>query len=75
MRFIPTRVHAMLDDLVGLLLIAAPYLLGVADRVVWPHLILGLFELGAAPTTRTLPDTVRAPSGVGSLGETPPGDR
>jgi len=31
MRFIPTRIHGMLDYSTGLLLIAAPYLLGIAD--------------------------------------------
>ena len=56
MRFIPTRVHGMLDYASGLLLIVAPYLFGFADRVYWPHLILGLAEIGAGLMTRTVPD-------------------
>lgn len=31
MRFVPTRVHGMLDYLIGVLLIAAPWLLDFAD--------------------------------------------
>ena len=31
MRFIPTRVHGVLDYLVGLILMAAPWFLGFAD--------------------------------------------
>lgn len=74
-RMIPMPVHLLLDGASGLLLAASPWLFGFADRVFWPHLILGLLEVGAALTTRTVPDTIRAPSGVGSLGETPPRDR
>ncbi len=43
MRFIPTRVHGMLDYIVGLLLIAAPWLFGFADggAETWVPVILG----------------------------------
>ena len=43
MRFIPTRVHGMLDYLVGVLLIAAPWLFGFArgGAETWIPVILG----------------------------------
>jgi hypothetical protein len=59
-RFIPTRIHGVLDYLVGLLLIAAPWLFDFADGGVkqWLPVILGAgallyslltdYELGAA---------------------------
>ncbi|WP_309086135.1 SPW repeat protein [Chelativorans sp.] len=44
MQIIPTRTHGVLDYLVGLLLIAAPWLLGFADGgpAQWVPVILGL---------------------------------
>lgn len=43
MRFIPTRVHGVLDYLVGLLLIAAPWVLGFAagGAETWIPVVLG----------------------------------
>lgn len=43
MRVIPTKVHGVLDYLVGLLLIAAPWLFGFADggAETWVPVILG----------------------------------
>jgi hypothetical protein len=58
-RVIPMSVHLMLDLASGALLAASPWLFGFADRLYWPHLILGLVEVGAALTTRTVPDTTR----------------
>jgi hypothetical protein len=47
MRFIPTRIHGVLDYLVGLLLIAAPWLLGFADggAETWVPVALGVGAL------------------------------
>lgn len=45
MRFIPTRIHAVLDYLIGLALIAAPWLFGFADdggAAMWIPIILGV---------------------------------
>jgi hypothetical protein len=43
MRFIPTRIHGMLDYLIGALLIIAPWVLGFADGGAeqWVPIILG----------------------------------
>lgn len=48
MRFLPTRIHGALDYLMGLLLIASPWLFGFADvggAAVWLPVILGLGAL------------------------------
>jgi hypothetical protein len=44
MRFIPTRIHGVLDYLSGLLLIASPYIFGFADGTIiqWLPQVLGL---------------------------------
>lgn len=43
MRVIPTRIHGMIDYIVGLLLIVAPWLFGFADGGAeqWTPIILG----------------------------------
>ena len=46
-------VHLGLDGANGLLLAASPWLLGFAHQVFWPHLMLGLIEIGAARCTET----------------------
>ncbi len=57
-RVIPMPVHLAVDAAGGLLLAASPWIFGFADRVFWPHLIIGLLEIGAALMTRTTPDTL-----------------
>ena len=54
MRFIPTRIHGVLDYLVGALLIAAPYLFGFATGGAkqWLPMILGLGAIGYSLLTR-----------------------
>jgi hypothetical protein len=64
-RMIPMPVHLFLDVAAGALLAVSPWLFGFADRVFWPHLILGLLEVGAGLMTRTTPETV-APIGTRS---------
>src|SRR3954447_632285 len=51
---IPTRMHAMLDYLVGILLIAAPWLFGFADETSagkWISIIAGVAMLGMSAMT------------------------
>jgi len=52
---ISMRTHLTLDLLSGIVLAASPWLFGFADYVWGPHLILGLFEIVAALTTRRQP--------------------
>lgn len=59
-RKIPMSTHLGLDAGSGALLAVSPWLFGFAEFVHWPHLVLGLVEIGAALTTRTTPDDRRA---------------
>jgi hypothetical protein len=64
-RMIPMPVHLFLDVAAGALLAVSPWLFGFADRVAWPHLILGLLEIGMGLTTSTTPATAAAATTVG----------
>ncbi len=59
-RKIPMSAHLGLDAMSGALLAVSPWLFNFDERVYLPHLVLGLFEIGAALTTRTVPDDVTA---------------
>ena len=56
-RLIPMPLHLGVDIAGGVLLAASPWLFGFADRVRWPHVVLGLVEIGTSLMTRTTPDT------------------
>ena len=51
-RVLPFGFHLTLDFFAGVFLAASPWLLGFADRVWAPHLIVGLFEVVASLSTR-----------------------
>lgn len=53
MRILSTRVHGVLDYVVGLLLIVAPWLLGFADggAETWVPVVLGVAALGLSVFT------------------------
>lgn len=55
-KLIPLRVHLSLDVLSGALLASSPWLFGFADVVYWPHVLLGIAEVGAGLLTRKIPD-------------------
>lgn len=52
---IPLPIHLGLDILSGIVLAVSPWLFGFADDIWWPHLILGLIEIGAGLLTQTHP--------------------
>jgi hypothetical protein len=60
---ISVPAHLWLDGLGGVLLALSPWLFAFSDLIVWPHLMLGLIEIGAALTTRTRPGYERSPAG------------
>ena len=55
-KLIPMPMHLAGDIAAGVLLAASPWLFGFADQVYWPHVIVGLAEIGAGLMTRTTPD-------------------
>lgn len=54
-KILSMRVHLMLDLASGILLAASPWLFGFHDYVYMPHLVLGLFEIGASLVTKMIP--------------------
>lgn len=58
MPVIPMPMHLMADIGAGVLLAASPWLFGFSDTVKWPHVIVGLLEIGAAAMTKTQPQKV-----------------
>lgn len=66
LRVIPFRAHLTLDMMSGIFLAISPWILGFAERVWVPHLILGLVEIGAVLMTRR---TAEEPGG--HIGGTP----
>src|SRR4051794_10140508 len=54
MRIIPTRMHAVMDYAVGVLLIAAPWLFQYADdsaAAKWISIVLGIAMIGLSAVT------------------------
>ena len=50
---IPMSTHLTMDVIAGLILAASPWLFGFADQLYWPHLVLGILEVGAGLFTVT----------------------
>lgn len=67
MRAIPMPVHLGIDIASGVLLALSPWLFGFSDRVFWPHLLVGVMEIGAGLTTRTMPGDRVATTGGQAL--------
>ncbi len=51
-KLIPFGVHLWIDAAGGLLLLVSPWLFGFAEYIRWPHVVVGLLEIGAAFMTR-----------------------
>ena len=51
-KVIPFNVHLGLDAVGGLLLLASPWLFGFSELIWWPHVLVGLAELGVVAMTR-----------------------
>lgn len=50
-RMIPMPMHLTLDILLGIFLIASPWLFSFHDKVKWPHLLLGILAILAGLMT------------------------
>jgi hypothetical protein len=55
-RIIPMSMHLVLDGLAGVALVASPWLFGFSREVVWPHVVFGLFSVGASLISRSDPE-------------------
>jgi hypothetical protein len=55
LKILPMPMHLVLDGVGGVVLAASPFLFGFADRVLWPHLLFGLFSVIACLVTRLEP--------------------
>ena len=56
-RVIPMPVHLGIDLVSGLLLLVSPWLFGFAALIWWPHVVIGVLEVGASLITQTVPGT------------------
>ena len=54
-KIIPMPGHLMIDLIAGIFLAASPWIFGFADFIFWPHLILGILEIGASLMTKKHP--------------------
>lgn len=63
------RTHLGLDALGGVILAVSPWLFGFADIVWVPHLFIGLFEIGAALTTKLESHSLRTRTSDTTVGE------
>ena len=54
-KVMPMPAHLSMDIIAGIVLIVSPWLFGFNDRVIWPYIIFGLFEIGAGLTTKKTP--------------------
>ena len=63
-KMIPFETHLILDVMSGILLAASPWLFGFSDRVYLPHLIVGLFEIGAGLMTENTSSASSSTTGM-----------
>jgi SPW repeat-containing protein len=51
-KYLPMKIHLLLDVIVGIFLAASPWIFGFARNVYTPHLFFGLFAVVAALLTK-----------------------
>ena len=52
---ISMRSHLTIDIIAGIFLAISPWLFGFSDLVFWPHVLVGIAEIGAGLMTKTVP--------------------
>lgn len=55
LKILAMKTHLALDVMGGLLLAVSPWLFGFADELIWPFVVLGVFEIGAGLFTSKKP--------------------
>lgn len=61
-KILPMQAHLGLDIASGILLTASPWLFGFADRIWWPHVVVGLAEIAIPLLTDSKPYHARTPA-------------
>lgn len=56
-KLIPMPAHLGLDAGIGIILLVSPWLFGFAGVIWWPHVLVGIVEIGAAVFTETHPSS------------------
>jgi hypothetical protein len=51
-KLIPYRIHLGLDLIGGLFLAASPWVMNFDEFIVWPHVLVGVLEIGVALLSR-----------------------
>jgi hypothetical protein len=52
-KMIPLNIHLWIDGIAGVVLIFSPWIFGFREMVLWPHVILGIIEVGTVLMTET----------------------
>lgn len=55
LKVLPMGAHLAMDFFGGLFLAVSPWLFGFNDYIVWPHVLFGILEMGAALMTQRYP--------------------
>lgn len=58
---VPMSTHLTMDIFAGVFLVISPWLFGFADVVYLPHLIFGIFAIGAGMFTKKVPTAFHVP--------------
>jgi|SRR5690554_2211326 len=53
---IPLNFHLGTDIVAGIFLAISPWLFGFADVIIWPHVLVGILEIGAGLFTHKVPE-------------------
>ena len=56
---VPMKTHLIVDAALGVFLLVSPWLLGFAQAIWWPHVLVGLFSLAVAACTRRVSEFER----------------
>ena len=61
-RLLAMRTHLAIDVIWSVLLLASPWLIGFADRIWWPHVLVAVAGLGAVALTWAAPAKAADPA-------------
>jgi FtsH-binding integral membrane protein len=62
LKILAMKTHLIIDVMGGILLLVSPWLFGFADELIWPFVVLGIFEIGAGLFTSKKPSLEANPA-------------